>query len=265
MKALKSAQAAGEIYIREPLSRRLKKDWKKNKGLYFLFIPVLAYYILFQYGPMAGLLIAFENYKPIKGIFGSKWVGLKNFKDFFESYYFWRVLRNTLRISITNLIFSFPMPIILALLINELRTKHFKKAVQTITYLPHFISLVVIMSMLSDLTSRNGAITQFLANFGFTPTTMLQEQKYFLPLYIISGIWQNIGWNSIIYLSAIVGIDAQLYEAAKIDGAGKMRHPSSSLSRSRSRSRPRSPVRALLSEEPSPSRYRGSSWRVWRL
>ena len=220
MKALKSAQAAGEVYIREPLSKRLKKDWKKNKGLYFLFIPVLAYYIIFQYGPMAGLLIAFENYKPIKGIFGSKWVGLKNFKDFFDSYYFWR---NTLRISITNLIFSFPMPIILALLINELRTKHFKKAVQTITYLPHFISLVVIMSMLSDLTSRNGAITQFLANFGFSPTTMLQEQKYFLPLYIISGIWQNIGWNSIIYLSAIVGIDAQLYEAAKIDGAGKMR------------------------------------------
>ena len=223
MKALKSTRATGDVYIRDPLSKRFKKDWKKNKGLYFLFIPVLAYYLLFQYGPMAGLLIAFQNYKPIKGIFGSKWVGLKNFKDFFESYYFWRVLRNTIRISITNLIFSFPMPIILALLINELRTKHFKKAVQTITYLPHFISLVVIMSMLSDLTSRNGAITQFLANFGFTPTTMLQEQKYFLPLYIISGIWQNIGWNSIIYLSAIIGIDAQLYEAAKIDGAGKLR------------------------------------------
>ena len=176
MKALKSNQGTGEVYIREPLSKRLRKDWKKNKGLYFLFLPVLAYYIIFQYGPMAGLFIAFQNYKPIKGIFGSKWVGLKNFKDFFESYYFWRVLRNTIRISITNLIFSFPMPIILALLINELRTKHYKKAVQTITYLPHFISLVVIMSMLSDLTSRNGAITQFLAHFGFTPTTMLQEQ-----------------------------------------------------------------------------------------
>ena len=223
MKSLKSTKAADGVLIRDPLSKRLKKDWKKNKGLYFLFLPVLAYYIIFQYGPMAGLLIAFQNYKPIKGVFGSKWVGLKNFKDFFESYYFWRVLRNTIRISVTNLIFSFPMPIILALMINELRTKYYKKAVQTITYLPHFISLVVIMSMLSDLTSRNGAITQFLGNFGFTPTTMLQEQKYFLPLYIISGIWQNVGWNSIIYLSAIVAIDAELYEAAKIDGAGKMR------------------------------------------
>ena len=115
------------------------------------------------------------------------------------------------------------MPIILALMINELRTKHYKKAVQTITYLPHFISLVVIMSMLADLTSRNGAITQFLSHFGFTPTTMLQEQKYFLPLYIISGIWQNVGWNSIIYLSALLAIDAELYEAARIDGAGKLR------------------------------------------
>lgn len=216
--------AASAAVIREPLSKRIGTDWRKYKGLYFLFIPVLVYYIIFQYGPMAGLLIAFQNYKPIRGIWGSKWVGLKNFKDFFQSYYFWRVLKNTLRISITNLIFSFPMPIILALLINELRTKHYKKAVQTITYLPHFISIVVIMSMLTELTSRNGAITQFLARwFGFTPTTMLQEQKYFLPLYIISGIWQNIGWNSIIYLSAITGIDAELYEAAKIDGAGKIR------------------------------------------
>ncbi|MBR2282672.1 MAG: sugar ABC transporter permease [Spirochaetales bacterium] len=211
------------VYIRQPLSSRMRKDWQKYKGLYLLFIPVLAYYIIFQYGPMAGLLIAFQNYKPIRGIFGSKWVGFKNFKDFFTSYYFWRVLKNTLKISVTNLIFSFPMPILLALMINELRNKHFKKAVQTITYLPHFISLVVIMSMLSQLTARTGAVTQFLARFGFVPTTMLQEPKYFLPLYIISGIWQNIGWNSIIYLSAIVGIDAELYEAAKIDGAGKFR------------------------------------------
>lgn len=222
MKKGKSGEIS-ELMIREPLSKRIRKDWSKNKGLYFMFIPVLAYYLIFQYGPMAGLAIAFQNYKPIKGIFGSKWVGLKNFSDFFHSYYFWRVLKNTLTISVTNLIFSFPMPIILALMINELRTKFFKKTVQTITYLPHFISIVVIISMLSDLTSRNGAVTTFLTHFGFEKQTMLQNPDFFLPLYIISGIWQNIGWNSIIYLSAIIGIDAQLYEAARIDGAGKMR------------------------------------------
>ena len=222
MKRRKSGEIS-EVMIREPLSMRIRKDWRKNRGLYFMFIPVLVYYIIFHYGPMAGLLISFQNYKPIKGIFGSKWVGFKNYKDFFNSYYFWRVLRNTLKISVTNLIFSFPMPIILALMINELRTRYFKKAVQTITYLPHFVSIVVIISMLSDLTSRNGAVTNFLTLFGLEKQTMLQNPDFFLPLYIISGIWQNIGWNSIIYLSAIIGIDAQLYEAAKIDGAGKLR------------------------------------------
>ena len=219
-----SKKTGSDAALKKPTGiKALFRDIRTNKVIYLMLIVILAFFIIFNYAPMVGLLMAFERYSPKKGFFGSKWVGLKNFKDFFESYYFWRVLRNTIRISITNLIFSFPMPIILALMINELRTKHYKKAVQTITYLPHFISLVVIMSMLADLTSRNGAITQFLSHFGFTPTTMLQEQKYFLPLYIISGIWQNVGWNSIIYLSAIVGIDAELYEAAKIDGAGKMR------------------------------------------
>ena len=200
-----------------------KKDWQRNKTLYALFIPVLVFYIVFQYGPMMGLIISFKEYKPSKGFFKSPWVGLKNFKDFFTNPFFKRVLLNTIKISVTNLIFSFPMPIILALLISELRSKTYSRIVQTISYIPHFISIVVIVSIMMDLTSRDGAIVNFLSHFGFKKVTMLNEPKYFLPLYVISGIWQNIGWNSIIYLSALLAIDAELYEAAKIDGAGKFR------------------------------------------
>ncbi len=132
-------------------------------------------------------------------------------------------MTNTIRISVTNLIFTFPCPIILAIFISELRSRKYSKVVQTITYIPHFISIVVVTSIMMDLTARDGAITMFLAKFGFKPVTMLNEPKYFLPLYIISNIWQNIGWNSIVYLAALLGIDAQLYEAARIDGAGKLR------------------------------------------
>ena len=206
-----------------PLGLKLKKDWSKYKTLYFLFIPVLVYYIVFQYGSMFGLIIAFENYKPRLGFFKSPFVGLTHFKNFINDYYFKRTLMNTIRISVTNLIFTFPCPILLAIFISELRSKTYSKAVQTITYIPHFVSVVVVTSILMDLTGRNGAITQFLAKFGFEPVTMLNEPKYFLPLYIISNIWQNIGWNSIVYLAALLSIDAQLYEAARIDGAGKLR------------------------------------------
>ena len=206
-----------------PLGLKLKKDWSKYKSLYLLFVPILIYYIVFQYGSMFGLIIAFENYKPRLGFFKSPFVGLTHFKNFINDYYFKRTLMNTIRISVTNLIFSFPCPIILAIFISELRSKTYSKAVQTITYIPHFVSIVVLTSIVMDLTARNGAITQFLAKFGFEPVTMLNETKYFLPIYIISGIWQNIGWNSIVYLAALLSIDAQLYEAARIDGAGKLR------------------------------------------
>ena len=206
-----------------PLGLKLKKDWSKYKSLYLLFVPILIYYIVFQYGSRFGLIIAFENYKPRLGFFKSPFVGLTHFKNFINDYYFKRTLMNTIRISVTNLIFSFPCPIILAIFISELRSKTYSKAVQTITYIPHFVSIVVVTSIVMDLTARNGAITQFLAKFGFEPVTMLNEPKYFLPIYIISGIWQNIGWNSIVYLAALLSIDAQLYEAARIDGAGKLR------------------------------------------
>lgn len=206
-----------------PLSKKLKKDWSKNKGLYLLFVPVLLWYLIFQYGPMIGLSIAFEDYKPSLGFFGSPFVGFKHFINFFQDFYFQRVFFNTIRIAVLTLVCTFPAPIILALLINELKSRRLSKFVQTITYIPHFISIVVVVSIMMDLTARDGAITYFLSKFGFEPVTMLNQKEYFLPLYIISAIWQNIGWNSIIYLSALTSIDAELYEAARIDGAGKFR------------------------------------------
>ena len=214
------AQAASK---RPLLAEKIKKDWMLNKTLYALFIPVLFYYLIFQYGSMFGLIISFENYKTATGFFHSKWVGFKHFKAFFSDFYFKRVLLNTIHISVTNLIFTFPMPIILALLINDLRTRSFSRIVQTVTYIPHFISIVVTVSIMKDLTNQNGAISLFLSNFGWKPVSMLNDKSFFLPLYIISAIWQNMGWNSIIYLSALLAIDQELYEAAKIDGAGKMR------------------------------------------
>ena len=224
---MKKKQPQNEVAVNPsaslPLKLKMKKDWNKYKTLYFLFIPVLIYYIVFQYGSMFGLIIAFENYKPRLGFFKSAFVGLTHFKNFIHDYYFKRTLMNTIRISVTNLIFTFPCPIILAIFISELRSKKYSKVVQTITYIPHFVSIVVVTSILMDLTSRTGAITTFLSYFGFEPVTMLNEPKYFLPLYIISNIWQNVGWNSIVYLAALLSIDSQLYEAARIDGAGKLR------------------------------------------
>ena len=188
-----------------------------------MILPVLAFYIIFQYGPMFGLSIAFMDYTPGKGFFESPWVGLKHFDAFFHDFYFGRVLKNTVVIAVVGLIFSFPSQILLALMINKLKNKTFSRIVQSITYMPHFISIVVICSMIIMLTSRDGAITAFLSLFGFEKQTMLNRPDLFLPIYIISNIWQNVGWGSIIFLSALTGIDPGLYEAAKIDGAGRFR------------------------------------------
>ena len=188
-----------------------------------MILPVLASYIVFQYGPMFGLSIVFMDYTPGKGFFESPWVGLKHFDAFFHDFYFGRVLKNTIIIAVVGLIFSFPSQILLALMINELKNKTFSRIVQSITYMPHFISIVVICSMIIMLTSRDGAITAFLSLFGFEKQTMLNRPDLFLPIYIISNIWQNVGWGSIIFLSALTGIDPGLYEAAKIDGAGRFR------------------------------------------
>ena len=203
------------------LWHRIVRDFVFNKYNYLLLAPALIYYILFHYVPMYGAQIAFRDYYVTKGILGSDWVGLKYFEQFFSSYYFGRLVTNTVLLSGLNILWGFPAPIILALLLNEVRNQVFKKTVQTITYLPHFISLVVACGIIIDFTKQNGLINDIIAFFGGERILFLQSPEWFRPVYIISGIWQEIGWGSIIYLSAIAGISQELYEAAKIDGANR--------------------------------------------
>ena len=201
-----------------PLSKRI---WK-NRELYILVIPVVIYFILFHYKPMFGLAIAFEsNFNPRRGVMASGFVGFQHFITFFTGPFFLSRMWNTLRISLSMLVFGFPSPIIFALLLNELRGKIFTRTVQTVTYMPHFISMVVLCSMVREFTNSGGFINQIAMVFGYDGLSMLNKGNLFLPIYVLSGIWQSIGWDSIVYLAALTGIDMQLYEAAKIDGAGR--------------------------------------------
>jgi len=202
---------------------KIKKDFKRYKYLYLMVLPVILYYIIFHYLPMYGAQIAFKNFSPGKGIWDSPWVGLKHFENFINSAYFSRVFINTIMINVLELIFGFPAPILLALLLNELRNEKFKRTVQTITYLPHFISLVVICGMIVDFTASDGVINSIITSLGGEKIMFLQEPKYFRTIYVGSGIWQGIGWGSIIYLAALSGIDPSLYEAAIVDGAGRFK------------------------------------------
>ena len=200
---------------------RLKKDWIRNRSLYIMVIPVVLFYLLFHYKPMYGAIIAFKDYTPALGVMDSPWVGLANFTRFFKSVYFVRLIKNTILLSVYNLVFGFPAPIILALLLNEVRNKHFKNLTQTITYLPHFISLIVVTGMLTDFSMTSGLFNDIIAFFGGERSPLLQNPDLYRTMYVASGIWQQVGWGSIIYLSALAGVDQQLYEAAAIDGAGK--------------------------------------------
>lgn len=202
---------------------RLGADLVKNRSVYLIFLPVLIYYILFRYLPMYGATIAFKNYTPFRGISGSEWVGFKHFIRFFSSHYFFRVLRNTFTLSGMQIIFGFPVPILFAILVNELKNLRFKKTVQTMTYLPHFISMVVICGMITAFSATNGIFNDVLALFGTKRESLLQQPELFRTIYILSEIWQKAGWESIIYLAALTGIDQTLYEAAGIDGANRFK------------------------------------------
>ena len=204
--------------------RRLGNDLRKYSDAYVMVIPVVIFYLLFCYKPMYGILIAFKDYSPAAGIWDSDWTssyGFQHFIDFFQSYYFTRILKNTLVISISSIIFGFPAPILLALLLNELKNEKFKRVTQTISYMPHFISMVVVCSMVQLFTSNKGFITYLLSFLGGPDCSLLTRPNYFVPIYVLSGIWQGIGWDAIIYLAALTGIDQELYEAARIDGAGR--------------------------------------------
>ncbi|MCB7318159.1 ABC transporter permease [Lacrimispora sp. 210928-DFI.3.58] len=200
---------------------RVKKDWIRNWSLYVLVLPVVLFFILFNYRPMYGAVIAFKDYTPAQGIADSEWVGLANFTRFFKSVYCGRLIKNTLLLSIYNLIFGFPAPIILALLLNEVRNAKFKSLAQTATYLPHFISMIVVTGMLTDFSLTTGLFNDIIELLGGERLSLLQEPGLYRTIYVASAIWQEVGWGSIIYLSALSGVDSQLYEAAQIDGAGK--------------------------------------------
>jgi len=207
--------------MKETFSVRLKKDFRRNKMLYLLVVPVLLFYLIFQYRPMYGALIAFKDYTPTLGVVDSPWVGLDNFNRFFNSVYFNRLIKNTVLLSVYNLVFGFPAPIILALLLNEIKSKKFKGATQTVTYLPHFISLIVVTGMLRDFSLTSGLFNDIITFFGGQRSALLQNPKLYRGIYVASSIWQEVGWGSIIYLSALSSVDSELYEAAQIDGAGK--------------------------------------------
>ncbi|MBE1446867.1 ABC transporter permease [Paenibacillus sp. OAS669] len=201
----------------------LKRELVRNKYVYLMLVPVLAYYLIFHYGPMYGLLMAFQkSYSPVKGIFAGTWIGLDNFITFFKSFYFWRLLRNTVVLSFYSIVFGFPAPIVLALLLHEVRSKVFKRTVQTVSYLPHFISVVVVVGMLKAFSSLDGGLFNVIRSlFSLGPVMFFTESDMFRPMYILSNIWQGAGWASIIFLAALSNIDSQLYEAAKVDGAGR--------------------------------------------
>lgn len=207
------------------LGKSNKSVWKRmlqNWELYIFIAPAFFYFLIFAYGPMYGIQIAFKNFIPTMGITGSPWVGFDHFKRFFESYYFWDLLWNTLSISLYELAVGFPIPIILALAFNEIRNGFFKKLAQTVTYAPHFISVVVMAGMIiTFLSPSTGMIINIIEGLGFTAPDFLTDPRWFKTMYVFSGVWQSAGWGTIIYLAALSGVDPGLHEAAVIDGASR--------------------------------------------
>ncbi len=203
--------------------KRLIDDIRRQPMIYLMALPVIAFYVVFHYVPMYGITMAFQNYSIRLGTMGSEWVGLTHFVDFFESYYFETLLTNTLLISLYDLLFGFPAPLILALLINELGGTKFKKVVQTISYIPHFISVVIICGIINLFTSSTGLFNDIVAFLGGERSDMLARPELFRTIYTASGVWQGVGFGSIIYLAALSGVDPGLYDAARMDGAGRFR------------------------------------------
>lgn len=198
----------------------IKKDMRLNWALYVLVLPVLVFFFLFEYKPMYGALIAFQDYRPAKG-FGAEWVGFKHFIRFFNHPFFFRLIRNTVVINVLQLIFSFPAAIILALTLNEMKNSKFKTVSQSLMYLPHFMSAVIVCGMVTQFSMTEGLFNDIIAFFGGKRSSLLQRPELYRTIFVGSGIWQTFGWNSIIYVAALSGVDRELYDAASVDGAGK--------------------------------------------
>ena len=200
----------------------LKKILKRDKYLLMMVAPCVLYFLIFHYLPMVWNVVAFQDYSIRKGIFGSEWIGLDNFIRFFKSPYAIRVIRNTFLLSFMDLVIGFPVPIVFALLLNEVNNRGIKRVVQTFTYLPHFVSVVVVVGMMKIfLSPTDGIINLMIQAFGGTTINFFSEAKWFRWLYVLSSVWQNFGWDSIIYFAAIAGVNPELYEAARVDGAGR--------------------------------------------
>lgn len=203
--------------------KKLRKNFKENYDLYLFIVPAVLYFLIFHYGAMVGVVLAFKKYIAVEGIWGSPWVGFEYFEKFFTSYQFIQLLKNTLGLSIYRLIAGFPMPIILALMMNNIINKRYKKLVQTITYAPHFISVVVLVGILNVfLSPSTGLVNNIIEIFGGEPKFFMGESSWFKTLFVFSDVWQNVGWGSIIYLAALSGVDPTLHEAAIVDGATKL-------------------------------------------
>lgn len=205
--------------LRRKKIKRIFQSWE----LYLFLLPAILYFLIFKYVPLYGLLMAFKDYSPSLGVWDSPWVGFQWFRDFFNSYYFWDLLKNTLGLSVYQLIVGFPMPIILALAFNEVKDGLYKRGLQTITYAPHFISLVVMVGMIiAFLSPTSGIINHFLGLFGIDPIAFMIEPAWFKTIFVLSNVWQGMGWGAIIYIAALAGVDPQQHEAAVVDGASRL-------------------------------------------
>ncbi len=202
-------------------SERLALDFKENWILYLMTLPALIYFAVYCYAPMAGLYIAVSDFKITGTIFSGKFVGLDHLIAFFKSHYFTRLLRNTLVLSLETIAFGFPIPILFALVLNEIRSTKFKKLAQTVTYMPHFISIVVICGLVTNFFSLNGLVNTIIQAFGGEPIAFLSDPKWFRTVYVGSEVWQNFGWDSVVFLAALTGIDMEQFEAARLDGASR--------------------------------------------
>jgi putative aldouronate transport system permease protein len=222
--ALPNSERVNRImYSKQSFSQRVKEDFRRNWIIYLMVVPVIAFYLIFCYAPMWGALVAFVDYKPVKGFLGSTWVGFRYFKEFLTGPYLVRLVTNTFMLNLWGLLLGFPAPILLALMLNEVKYNKFKRIAQTITYMPHFISLVVVCGLIHIFCSSSGILSNILSVFTGGDASLLGQASFFRPIYTISGIWQDIGWNSIIYLAAMAGISPELYESAQLDGAGRFR------------------------------------------
>ena len=216
--------SASNLQTKKVKGRKKGKTWKKIKKdwqLYSLLILPVAFLIIFKYGPMVGNVIAFRRFVPGGNMFGERWVGLYYFKMFIHDAAFWNVFRNTIILGGLSLLFTFPLPIVFALLLNEVKSKKFKKIVQTASYLPYFLSMVIIAGMILQLTATNGVINNIIQFFTGHTVDFMQNAKWFRPVYLISQVWQTTGWGAILYLAALTNIDETLYEAARMDGANR--------------------------------------------